>query len=167
MDTAIIMFPVLVIILILMVAFINQRGKYQRLKETMEDNLKGVKGQENVVKKLEKDMRQYIMGGKGVRDWTMLKKQINDLSELPGFTEENGEYVVRTHLSRAKKNYVQVSGITDGIKVAINPKDELPLTIIYATPEAIDLHGLKVNYKDSILEIRAPKSIKSNEKLGE
>jgi len=161
-EMSMVMFAVLVIVLILVVVFINQRYRYQKLREDLEGYLKGLKDQERAIKKLENDLREYVMGGKGLRDWSMIKQQINELNELsdlPSFTETENEYVLRTHLSRIKKDDVKVSGIKKGIKVSIDSKEDPPLQTLYSTPKDIDPHGLKVTYRGNILEIRAPKSI--------
>jgi len=163
-EMSMVMFAVLVIVLILVVVFINQRYRYQKLREDLEGYLKELKDQERAIKKLENDLREYVMGGKGLRDWSMLKQQINELSDLPSFTETENEYVLRTHLSRIKKDYVKVSGIKKGIKVSIDSKEGLPLQTLYSTPKDIDPHGLKVTYRGNTLEIRAPKSIVENNK---
>ncbi|MEA3255042.1 MAG: Hsp20/alpha crystallin family protein [Candidatus Altiarchaeota archaeon] len=164
MDTEIIIFPVLAIVLILVVLFINQRYRYQNLRDNLENNLRELQNQESSIKKLENEMREYIMSGKGIRDWGILKQQVNELSDLPSFAETEDEYVLKTHLSRIKKNHVQVSGIARGIKITVESTESPPLHVLYSTPSDIDPHGLKVIYKGTTLKIRAPKLVVKNKK---
>ena len=161
-EMSVVILAVLVIVLILVVVFINQRYRYQKLREDLGNYLKELKDQERAINKLENDLREYVMGGKGLREWGMLKQQINELSDLPSFTETENEYILKTHLSRIKKDDVKVSGIKKGIKVSIDSKEDPPLQTLYSTPENIDPHGLKVAYRGNTLEIRAPKSIVEN-----
>jgi len=158
------LFSTLVIVLVLVVLAMNQRFKYQKLKENVDEGMKRVNEQDGLIKKLENDLREYVMGGKSLREWKIVKQQIDELSDLPSFSETEDGYILKMHLSMTKKDDVRVSGVKNGIKVVIGSKDEPPLSAFYATPRDIDPNGLKVTYKGNSLEIRATKATGEEEK---
>lgn len=154
----VVVFVTLIIILVLVVLLMNQRQRYLRLRERVDSALQKLKEQEGAIKKLENDLREYVMGGKSLREWKIVKQQIEELSELPSFVEVEKEYILKMHLSMTKKDEVMVSGTKNGIKVTIDNKESPPLQAFYSTPKDIDPNGLKVTYKGNSLEIVAPKA---------
>ena len=154
----VLIFATLIIVLILVVLIMNQRHRYLRLRERVDTDLQKLKDQEGAIKKLENDLREYVMGGKSLREWKVVKQQIEELSELPSFVEVEKEYILKMHLSMTKKDDVMVSGVKNGIKVTIDNKENPPIQAFYSTAKDIDPNGLKVTYKGNSLEIVAPKA---------
>lgn len=157
-GSEIMLLSTLLIVLVLVVLAMNQRFKYQKLKLGVDEGMKRLSEQESLIKKLENDLREYVMGGKSLREWKVVKQQIDELSDLPSFSETEDSFLLKMHLSMTKKDDVRVSGVKNGIKVIIGSKDEPPLSAFYTTPKDIDPNGLKVTYRGNSLEIRATKS---------
>lgn len=153
----VLLFFILIVILVLIVFSIGQRNRYQKLSASLEKDLDKVKEQEASIKKLENDLREYVMGGKSLREWKVVKQQVEELSELPSFTETKEEYILKIHLSMAKKDDIRVSGTNNTIKISIDSKDGPPLQSTYATIKDIDANGMRVTYKGNTLEVKAPK----------
>ncbi|MBN2250861.1 MAG: Hsp20/alpha crystallin family protein [Candidatus Altiarchaeota archaeon] len=152
------LFFTLLIVLLLVVLALNQRFRYQRLKDKLEGDLTKLDHQEASIKKLENDLREYVMGGKSLREWKVVKQQIEELSDLPSFAETEDGYLLKIHLSMSKKDDVRVSGVKDGVNVFIDSKEELPIQAFYSTPKEIDANSLKVTYKGNSLEIKAARA---------
>jgi HSP20 family molecular chaperone IbpA len=153
----ILLFFILMVILVLIVLAISQRNRYKALSVGLEKDLDKVKEQEAAIKKLENDLREYVMGGKSLREWKVVKQQVEELSELPSFIETKDEYILKIHLSMAKKDDIRVSGTNNGIKISIDSKDGPPLQSTYTTIKNIDPNGMRVTYKGNSLEVKAPK----------
>jgi len=153
----VLLFFVLIVILILIAFSMGQRNRYLKLSASLEKDLEKVREQEAAIKKLENDLRDYVMGGKSLREWKVVKQQVEELSDLPIFAETNEEYILKIHLSMAKKDDVRVSGTSNEIKISINSKDGPPLQSTYTTIKNIDPNGMRVTYKGNTLEVRAPK----------
>lgn len=153
----ILLFFILIVILVLIVLAISQRNRYLKLSASLEKDLEKVKDQEAAIKKLENDLREYVMGGKSLREWKIVKQQVEELSELPSFTETKEEYILKIHLSMAKKDDIRVSGTSNAIKISIDSKDGPPLQSTYSTIKEIDPNGMRVTYKGNTLEVKAPK----------
>ena len=153
----VLLFFILMVILVLIVFSISQRNRYLRLSASLEKDLDRVKDQEAAIKKLENDLREYVMGGKSLREWKVVKQQVEELSELPSFTETKDEYILKIHLSMAKKDDIRVSGTNNAIKISIDSKDGPPLQSTYTTIKNIDPNGMRVTYKGNSLEVKAPK----------
>lgn len=155
----VLLFSTLIIVLVLVVLALKQRQSYQRLSESLDSDLKKLKEQDGSIKKLENDFREYVMGGKSLREWKVVKQQIEELSELPSFTENPEEYILRLHLSMTKKDSVRLLGAKNGIKITVDSDTEPPIQAFYSTPKDIDPNGLKVTYRGNSLEIKAPKAV--------
>ncbi len=155
----ILLFSTLIIVLVLVVLALRQRQSYQRLSESLDADLKKLKEQEGSIKKLENDFREYVMGGKSLREWKVVKQQIEELSELPSFTETPEDYVLRLHLSMTKKDNVRLLGAKNGVKLTVDSDTDPPIQAFYTTPKDIDPNGLKVTYRGNSLEIKAPKAV--------
>lgn len=162
-----VMLAALAILLIVVLIFINQGYRYQKLKEDLENYLNELNNQDRAIKRLEDDLREYMMGSKGLKDWSRMRQQMVELSDLPSFTETEKEYILKTYISRIKKDNVKVSGMNNGIKVSIESEEGIPFQAFYSTPKNIDPWKLKVNYTGGILEVRAPKSIMKTEEKDE
>lgn len=163
-SSDVLIFFTLIIVFVLVTLVMNQRHRYMRLRERVDGDLQKLKDQEGAIKKLENDLREYVMGGKSLREWKIVKQQIEELSDLPSFVEVENAYVLKIHLSMTKKDDVMVSGVKNGIKVTIDNKENPALQAFYSTPKDIDPNGLKVTYKGNSLEILAPKSAENASK---
>ncbi len=155
----IMLFFVLIVTLVLVVLAISQRNRYLKLSASLDKDMEKVKEQESAIKKLEDDLREYVMGGKSLREWKVVKQQVEELSELPSFVETKKEYILKIHLSMAKKDDIRVSGVSNGIKIAIDSKEGPPLQSTYTTPKEIDPNGMRVTYRGNSLEVTAPKVV--------
>ncbi len=156
-NNDILLFFILIVILVLVVLSISQRNRYVRLSTGLDKDMDKVKEQEAAIKKLENDLREYVMGGKSLREWKVVKQQVEELSELPSFVETKNEYILKIHLSMAKKDDIRVSGSNNAIKISIDSKEGPPLQSTYTTPKNIDPNGMRVTYRGNSLEVTAPK----------
>lgn len=156
-NNDILLFFILIVILVLVVLSISQRNRYLKLSTALDKDMDKVKEQEAAIKKLENDLREYVMGGKSLREWKVVKQQVEELSELPSFVETKNEYILKIHLSMAKKDDIRVSGSNNSIKISIDSKDGPPLQSTYTTPTNIDPNGMRVTYRGNSLEVTAPK----------
>lgn len=148
----------LIVVLILVLVSINQRKKYLELDVNLQREVKRLEEQQQTIKKLEDNLRDYVMGGKSLTEWKKVKQQMEELSGLPSFTETADEYILKIHLSMTKKDDVRVTGVNRGIRITIESKDNPPLQSLYTTPTDIDISKMKVTYKGNTLEVKAPKA---------
>lgn len=147
------------IILILAVLSIRQFSRYNRLRDAIKTDLNELKRQEIAIKKIGEELKEYkISGGEELEHWSRIEKELAELSQLPSLTENENEIILKTHISRARKDFVDVTATEKGINIHISDK-ESPLHSSYAIPKRIDPSRLTVTYKGNTLEIRAPKII--------
>lgn len=152
------LFATMLIVMVLVVLALLQRQKYNQLSEDLDGDLKKLREQDGAIKKLENDFREYVMGGKSLREWKVVKQQVEELTDLPSFLESAEDYTLRLHLSMTKKDNVRLLGAKNGIKLTVDSETGPPLQAFYSTPKDIDPNGLKVTYRGNSLEIRAPKA---------
>lgn len=155
----IVLFSTIAIILILAVLSIRQFSRYNRLRDAIKADLNELKRQEIAIKKIEEELKEYrISGGEELEHWSRIEKELAELSQLPSLTETENDVVLKTHISRARKDFVDVTATEKSINIHISDKAS-PLHSSYAILRRIDPSRLTVTYKGNTLEIRAPKII--------
>lgn len=145
------------IILILAIFLMRQLSRYNCLKNAINMDLNELKRQEIAIKKIEMEFKKYkIDCGEELEHWSRIEKELDELSQLPSLTETNNEVILKTHISSARKDFVEVTATEKSIDIQISD-NAFPLRSSYAVPTRIDPNGLTVTYKGNTIEIRVQK----------
>lgn len=153
----IVLLSAIAVILILAIFSLMQLYRYNRIRGAVNVELSELKRQEIAIKKIDKELEKYgISSGDELEHWSRIEKELDELSQLPTLTETDNEVMLKVHISRAKKDYVDVIATEKTINIHISDKTS-PLHSSYAIPKRIDPNRLTVTYKGNTLEIRAPK----------
>lgn len=156
----IVLFSTVAIILILTFLSLRQISRYSRLRDAVNMDLRELKRQETAIKRIEEELKKYRIGGtEELEHWSRIEAELAELSQLPILTETENEIILKTHISRSRKDFVDVSATEKSMDIHISDKAS-PLHSSYAIPGRIDPSKLTVTYKGNTLEIRAPKTQK-------
>ncbi len=148
---------ILLLIIALILSLLNQRDRYKRLKEFAKKGIERIKAQETLLQNLEKEVNKIKKSQEGLDYWSTLKDELGELSKLPLLEEQGNEIILRTQLSKLKKDDVDVTATPDEIEVSIYA-DKTPLKCSYSLPTKINPNKLIVTYKGNTLEIHAQKA---------
>jgi HSP20 family molecular chaperone IbpA len=147
---------ILLLLFTLILSFLNQRNRYGRLKKWIKQNRKELKRQEDLMYEIEKKIDAYKKSQESLGYWGRIKDELTELSKLPTLKEEEKEFVLKTQISKLKKDITDVTATEKEININIY-EGNTPLKCSYSLPKKINPSKLTITYKGNTLEIRAPK----------
>lgn len=146
---------ILSFILLILYTF-TQIGRYKNLKRWLGKNLEETRRQEAEIRKIAEDTEKYKKAQEGLDYWGDIKEELVELSKLPSIEESENEIILRIHVSKLKKEKIDVTATDKEINVNLY-EGQTPLKCVYSLPSKIDPNKLIISYKGNTLEIKAQK----------
>ena len=148
---------ILLLFIILVISFLNQRSRYKRLRKWIKQGNERVKSRDDSMQKLEKKVNTLKKSQEGLNYWSSIRGELGELSKLPSLEEKEDEIILKTQLSKLKKDDTDVTATPEEIKINIY-SERIPLKCSYHLPAKINPNKLVITYKGNTLEIHAPKA---------